>query len=341
MKTINDIIILTNLKRLQKERKEKMIEQELVVKKNLVPKRSFIHKIKENKILLLMLLPAVIFFFIFSYIPMAGVIVAFKSYNFREGIFGSPWVGFNNFKFFFQSGQAFKVTRNTILYNIAFILINTTLQVGVAILISEIKGKYFKKITQSLMFLPYFISWVIVGVIVYNIFNFEHGTFNVLLKAINLKAVDVYSKPVAWIFIIIVFCAWKGLGYGTVLYLAAIMGIDTEIYEAAEMDGANIFQRIFYITIPCLIPTIIILTLLAIGNIFRGDFQMFYQLVGNNGTLFNTTDVIDTFTFRSLLQTNEFGMAAASGLYQSVFCFVTVLLANHFVKKYNEDYSLF
>lgn len=144
-----------------------------------------------------------------------------------------------------------------------------------------------------------------------------------------------------WIFLIIIFNAWKNVGYGTVLYLAAIMGIDTEIYEAAAIDGANIFQRIFKITIPNLAPTMVILILLAIGNIFRGDFQMFYQLVGNNGPLFNATDVIDTFTFRSLLQTNEFGMAAASGFYQSVFCFITILTANYLVKKYDEDYSLF
>jgi putative aldouronate transport system permease protein len=288
-----------------------------------------------------MLLPAVIFFFVFSYLPMAGIVLAFKSYNFRDGIFGSPWVGFENFKFFFISGQAFKVTRNTILYNSAFIIVNTILQISIAVFISEVRGKYFKKLAQSFMFFPYFISWVIVGVMVYNLLNFENGTLNNLLQQLNMQPVDVYSKPIAWIFIIILASAWKSVGYGTVLYLAAIMGIDTEIYEAAEVDGANIFQRIFKITIPCLKPTMIILILLAIGNIFKGDFQMFYQLIGNNGTLFNTTDVIDTFTFRSLLHNSEFGMAAASGLYQSVFAFVTIITVNHFVKKYDEDYSLF
>uniref|UniRef100_UPI000A06DC75 ABC transporter permease n=1 Tax=Caldanaerobius polysaccharolyticus TaxID=44256 RepID=UPI000A06DC75 len=288
-----------------------------------------------------MLLPAVIYYFIFSYIPMTGVVLAFKRFNFRDGIWGSPWVGFDNFKFFFISGQAFKVTRNTILYNLAFIVINTILQIAMAIFISEMRGKYFKKVSQSIMFFPYFISWVIVSVIVYNFFNYEHGIFNSLLKFVGFKPVDIYSMPVAWIFIIILFNAWKNVGYGSVLYLAAIMGIDQEIYEAAAIDGANIFQRIIYVTIPGLVPTMIILILLAIGNIFRGDFQMFYQLVGNNGPLFDVTDVIDTFTFRSLLQTNEFGMAAASGFYQSVFCFVTILLANFLVKKYDKDYSLF
>ena len=304
-------------------------------------KRSFFYKVKQNRTLLLMLLPAFIFFFIFSYLPMTGIVLAFKSYNFRDGVFGSPWVGFDNFKFFFISGQAFKVTRNTILYNSAFIIVNTFLQISLAIFISEVKGKYFKKLAQSFMFFPYFISWVIVGVMVYNLLNFENGTLNNLLQRLNMQPVDVYSKPIAWIFIIIVASAWKSVGYGTVLYLAAIMGIDTEIYEAAEVDGANIFQRIFKITIPCLKPTMIILILLAIGNIFKGDFQMFYQLIGNNGTLFNTTDVIDTFTFRALLHNSEFGMAAASGLYQSVFAFITIITVNHFVKKYDEDYSLF
>ncbi|WP_245589967.1 ABC transporter permease [Caldanaerobius polysaccharolyticus] len=304
-------------------------------------KKGFLYKVKKYKTLLLMLLPAVIYYFIFSYIPMTGVVLAFKRFNFRDGIWGSPWVGFDNFKFFFISGQAFKVTRNTILYNLAFIVINTILQIAMAIFISEMRGKYFKKVSQSIMFFPYFISWVIVSVIVYNFFNYEHGIFNSLLKFVGFKPVDIYSMPVAWIFIIILFNAWKNVGYGSVLYLAAIMGIDQEIYEAAAIDGANIFQRIIYVTIPGLVPTMIILILLAIGNIFRGDFQMFYQLVGNNGPLFDVTDVIDTFTFRSLLQTNEFGMAAASGFYQSVFCFVTILLANFLVKKYDKDYSLF
>ncbi|MPQ30638.1 ABC transporter permease subunit [Clostridium estertheticum] len=302
---------------------------------------SFLHKVKKNKTLLLMLLPAVLFFFIFSYLPIAGIVVAFKSYNFKGGIFGSPWVGLDNFKFFFMSGQAFIVTRNTVLYNLAFIFVNTVLQIAMAIFLSEIKNKYFKKITQSLMFLPYFISWVIVGVISYNIFSFEHGTFNSILKFFHIAAIDMYSKPLAWIVIIIIFCAWQGLGYGTVLYLAAIMGIDTEIYEAAEIDGANIFERIRYITLPSLVPTITILTLLAVGTIFRGNFDMFYQIIGNNGTLFNATDVIDTFTVRALLQTNEVGMAAAAGLYQSVFCFITIMVVNTAVKKHDEDNALF
>lgn len=302
---------------------------------------TFIRALKKNKVLLMMLIPAFMYFFIFSYLPMSGAIVAFKSYNFRDGIFGSPWVGLSNFEYFFKSGQAWTVTRNTILYNVGFIIVNTVLQMGLAIFISEIGGKYFKKITQTAMFLPYFISWVVVGMIAYNFLNVDYGTVNTILNKLGMESINFYGTKWVWPIIITVFCAWKNVGYGTVLYLAAIMGIDQEIYEAAQIDGANIFQRIFKVTIPCLVPTLIILTLLSIGNIFRGDFQMFYQLVGNNGPLFPITDVIDTFTFRSLIQSGEVGMSAAAGLYQSVFCFITIIITNKIVKSYDKDYSLF
>lgn len=288
-----------------------------------------------------MLLPSVLYIFLFSYIPMGGIILAFKHYNYRDGIFGSPWCGFKNFEFFFKSGQAFIVTRNTILYNLAFIIVNTILQMSLAIFISEIPAKRFKKLMQSFMFLPYFISWVVVSVIVFNFLSYDYGIINSLRTSLGLEKIDFYTSPLYWIPILILVNAWKGVGYGTVIYLAAIMNIDVSLYESAEIDGANAWQKIFYITIPSLYPTMIILILLAIGNIFRGDFQMFYQLVGSNGLLFNYTDVIDTFTFRALISSNDVGMAAASGLYQSVFCFITILLANYLVRRYDEDYSLF
>jgi len=327
---------------MQKEIRQELITDEYSINRTDKSKKtSILKELKKNKILLLMLLPAFLYFVIFSYIPMGGVVLAFKNYNFRDGIFGSPFVGFDNFKYFFLSGQAFRVTRNTILYNLGFIVVNTTLQMGMAILISEVSKKYFKKIAQTAMFLPYFISWVVVGVIAYNILNVENGTINGILSKLGSEKFNFYGSTYVWPFILIFVSAWKNVGYGTVLYLAAIMGIDSEIYEAAKIDGANIFQRIFKVTIPCLVPTLVILTLLAIGNIFRGDFQMFYQLIGNNGPLFNATDVIDTFTFRSLIQSGEVGMSAAAGLYQSVFCFVTIMITNYIVKRYDNDYSLF
>ena len=302
--------------------------------------KGFLFKVRKYRVLLLMLTPAVLYTLIFSYLPMAGIVLAFKNYNYADGIFRSPWSGFENFRFFFSSGQAFKVTRNTILYNLAFMLVNTVLQLAVAIFLSEIRGRRFKKITQSVMFLPYFISWVIVSVIAFNFLSHDYGIINSFLQSIGQNKIDFYGTPKYWVGILIFFNAWKAVGYGSVIYLSAIMGIDTEMYESAEIDGANIFQRILYITIPSLTPTIIILLLLAVGQIFRGNFDMFYQLVGTNGILFDTTDVIDTFTFRALIRSNDVGMAAASGLYQSVFCFITIVTTNYLVKRVDKDYSL-
>lgn len=304
-------------------------------------KNGFLYKLKKYRVFLLMILPAVIYTLIFSYIPMAGIVMAFKKYTYAGGIFNSPWNGLKNFEFFFKSGQAFLVTKNTVLYNLMFIAFNTVLQMTVAILLTEMKNKHFRKITQSVMFLPYFISWVIVSVIAFNLLSYDYGFINGILAKIGFEKINFYISGAMWPFILILFNAWKSVGYGSVMYLAAIMGIDTSIYEAASIDGANVFQRIFKITIPLMMPTVIILLLLSVGGIFRGNFDMFYNLVGKNGTLYNYTDVIDTLTFRALIANNDFGMAAAAGFYQSVLCFVTILLVNKLVSVYNKDYSLF
>lgn len=304
-------------------------------------KNSFLYKLKKYRIFLLMILPAVIYTLIFSYIPMAGIVMAFKKYTYAGGIFNSPWSGLKNFEFFFKSGQAFLVTKNTVLYNLMFIVFNTILQMAVAILLTEMRNRHFKKMFQSLMFLPYFISWVIVSVIAFNLLSFDFGFVNSLIEKLGGTKINFYTSGHLWPFLLILFNAWKSVGYGSVMYLAAIMGIDTSIYEAASIDGANVFQRIFKITIPLMMPTVIILLLLAVGGIFRGNFDMFYNLIGKNGMLYNYTDVIDTLTFRALVTNNDFGMAAASGLYQSVLCFVTILLVNKLVSNYNKDYSLF
>ncbi|KAI7257951.1 hypothetical protein KC345_g10651 [Hortaea werneckii] len=302
---------------------------------------GFWDDVKKYRSLLLMLVPAVLFFLLFAYIPMSGIILAFKQYDYTGGVFGSQWNGWDNFKFFFNSGDAWRVTRNTALYNIAFIVVNNVIQIFAAILLFEVAGKWFRKLTQTVLFLPYFISWVVVGAIAYNLFSFDVGTINVLLKGLGMQPVDIYNTPAYWPVILVVVSAWKTLGYGTIMYLAAITSIDTEMYEAAEIDGANIFQRIMKITVPNLMPTVIILVLLAIGNIFRGDFGMFYNMVGNNGLLFSSTDVIDTFVFRSLTTSNEIGMSAAAGFYQSLLGFVTIMLANYAVRKYDKDRALF
>ena len=288
-----------------------------------------------------MLIPAVVYTLVFSYIPMGGIILAFKRYTYAGGIFGSPWNGLRNFEFFFKSGRAFLVTRNTVLYNLLFIAFNTVLQISVAVLLTEIKGGGFRKFSQSLMFLPYFISWVVVSVIAFNILSYDFGFINGIVSKLGFDKVNFYNRGAYWPAILTLFGAWKGVGYGSVMYLAAIMGIDTEIYQAAAIDGAGVFRRIFGITIPLMMPTVMVLFLLSIGGIFRGNFDMFYNLVGNNGVLHSWTDVIDTFTFRALITNNDFGMSAAVGLYQSVLCFGTILLANRLVRLYNEDYSLF
>lgn len=304
-------------------------------------KDGFIYEIRKNKTKFLMILPSIIYFFIMCYIPMAGIVLAFKRFTYTGGIFKSPWVGFDNFRFFFMSGQAFNVTRNTILYNIMFIAINNFLQITCAIILSEIAGKHFKRISQSIMFLPYFISWVVIGTFIYNLFNYEFGAVNTLLKSINAQPIDVYSNKYAWIFILAGVSAFKWVGYGTVLYLAAIINIDAEMFEAADIDGATVMQKIWNITLPSIKPTFVILLLLSIGNIMKGDFQMFYQVVGDNPMVLDATDVIDTFVVRSLLQTQEFGMTAAVGLYQSVFSFILIITVNYIVKKIDKDYALF
>ena len=291
--------------------------------------------------MILMALPAVLVVLLFGYIPISGIILAFKDFKYNLGIFRSPWAGFQNFRFFFISGTGFLVTRNTILYNLLNLATSQFLAVTLAVLISEMRGVYFKKIAQSITFLPYFISWIIVGVFVYNIFNYEKGTLNTLLRSLHAAPINLYSKPFAWVFIISFFNSWKWVGYSSLVYIAAIMSINMECFESADIDGANIFQKIRHITIPSITPTITIIVLLNIGRLLRGDFQMFYQIIGDNGQLFNATDVIDTFVFRSLIHSGDLTMASAANFYQSVLCFLIIITVNSIVKKLRPDYALF
>lgn len=289
----------------------------------------------------LMLIPAVAFFIIFSYIPMAGIVIAFKNYNVIDGIFGSPWVGLKNFEFFFQSGTAWTVTKNTVLFNLAFLVVNVTLEVAVAICISELGKKKLYKFCQSAMLLPHFISWVVVSIFLFGILNFETGSLNRILMAIGLEPIQVYSSTKAWPFILVALNAWKAVGYGSIVYLSAIMGVDTSCYEAAEIDGASQWQRIRYITLPLIKPTIITMVMLSLGSLMRGNFELFYQIIGNNGMLFESTDIIDTYVFRSLLTSSNMGMNSAAALYQSVLCFVFITVVNAIVRKVDRDNALF
>lgn len=304
-------------------------------------KAGFWNELKKNKMLFLMLLPAFAFFLVNSYIPMAGIYYAFTKYNYRGGLFGSPFVGMQNFEFLWKSGTLATITRNTILYNIVFIVLGNFLQIFVAILISRMITRRFKKTVQSFMFLPYFVSPVILGVLVYNLFNYEHGFINGVITALGGTPLDVYNTPSYWPVIITVFYLWKELGYGMVVYLASITGISNDYYEAAQLDGANVFQQIRYITLPLLKPTFVTLLLFSLGGILRGQFDLFYQLVGNNGILFNATDIIDTYVYRTLTAYFDVGLGTAAGLYQSVFGFILIMVVNAVVKRINEDYALF
>lgn len=304
-------------------------------------KNGFLHEIKKNRVLFLMAIPSILLTLILSYLPMSGLVLAFKNYRYDRGIFGSVWNGFSNFRYLFASGDGWLITRNTILYNILNLGTCQLLAIIIAIIISELPGKIYKKFTQSVLFLPYFISWVIVGTFVYNLFNYETGVLNNTLRLMGMAEVNVYDMPGIWPAVICIFNSWKWSGYNSIIYIAAITGIDSEQFEAATIDGANIFQSIRYITLPSIKSTIITMLLLQVGRILRGDFEMFYQIVGRNGQLYKTTDVIDTYVFRSLLTNTNMGMTAAATFYQSFLCFVIIMIVNAVVKRIDEDYALF
>lgn len=299
------------------------------------------HELRKNWMLFLMIMPVIAFIIIFNYLPMAGIVVAFKKFNYTDGIFGSPWVGLSNFEFLVKGGVLWRITRNTVLYNIAFMVVDMVCQIAVAIMLNEIRQKWFKKLSQSMMFLPYFISFVLVQSICYGIFSYEYGLLNNLLRSIGSNPVNVYTNAGIWPALLVFFHEWKGIGYGVVIYLAAITGISSEYYEAARVDGATKWQQIRMITLPLLKPTAITLFLFAVGKIMKGQFELFFQLVGKNGTLFEVTDIIDTYVFRTITQTFDPGMSTAAGLYQSVFGFILIMTVNAVVKKIQPDYALF
>lgn len=288
-----------------------------------------------------MCVPAIVFFFVFSYMPMPGAYIAFTNFQYNKGIWASPFVGLQNFKFLFQSGQLGLLLRNTILYNLAFIVLGNVLQLTFAILLNEVQSKRYKKVTQSMMFLPYFISDVLVSLLVYNLLNYDYGFISNLVRALGGEMPKVYQMAGAWPIIIVLVNLWKGTGYGTVVYFAAITGMDSSMLEAAQIDGANGFQRIRYIILPTLKPTVVILFLFAIGGILKGNFGLFYNLVGNNSMLFGTTDIIETYVYRSMMNSFNFSQSSAVGLFQSVVGFFIVIGANAFVKKLDSDYALF
>ncbi len=290
---------------------------------------------------LTMILPGVLFIFLFSYVPLFGLSLAFKNFYPRLGVFGSPFVGLENFKFFLSGQNAFSITFNTIFLNFLFIFTGIIFQVGFAILFSEVNKKWFLKFTQSVMFFPHFISWVIVGYLTYALFNMEYGLFNRILVGIGLAEIDWYNEASLWPAILTMVSIWKATGYGCIIYYAGIMGIDTEYYEAATVDGANWWQKVTKITIPLLSPLIIILLLLSIGRIMHSDFGMFYNITRDSGMLYSTTDVLDTFIYRSLRVSNDIGVSSAANFYQAIVGFVLVAVTNVVVRKIDKEKALF
>jgi putative aldouronate transport system permease protein len=304
--------------------------------------RTLGKKLWDCRTLILMCTPAILFFIVFAYIPMPGAYIAFTDFRYNLGIFGSPFVGFENFRFLIISGKLWELTRNTVLYNLAFIVIGNVLQIFVAILLNEVAVKTFKKVTQTIMFLPYFISAVLVGFLAFSILNSDYGYLPNLIKSLGGTPSSFYNNPMVWPFIIVFVHLWQSTGYGSIIYFASIMAIDPGIYEAAEIDGANALQRIRYIVLPSLQRTVVILILFSIGGILRGNFGLFYNLVGtSNAILQPTTDIIETFVYRSLMSQFNFSSAATVGLYQSLFGFIIVITANAIIKRIESDYALF
>lgn len=295
----------------------------------------------KNREYYIMIIPAFIVFFLFSYLPLPGIIIAFKDFNFQDGIFGSPFVGLKNFTFFFKSEYAWRTTFNTLWINLNNIVWGTIIAVAFAIMLNEIKNAFLKKTYQNLMFIPYFLSTIVIAKFVNLLFSSDLGLVNQTLNFIGHANIQWYIQPRYWVKILVGVNIWKGTGYAVIIYLSVIMGIDEGLYEAAGLDGAGRWKQIRYITIPMLIPTIIILTLLSIGRIFFGDFQLIYSIIGENGALLPKTDIIETYVFRAVKNSAEFSMAGAIGLYQSLLGFMMIFGSNFLVKLYNKDYSLF
>lgn len=310
--------------------------------KPLTHKRTFWKQMNRYKALWLMALPGIIYLLLNNYLPMFGTIIAFKNINYSKGIWKSDWVGFKNFEYLFSTSDAFIITRNTLLYNTVFIVITLICSVSLAIMLNEVRKQLAKKFYQSALLLPYFLSAVIVAYLVYSLLSSEYGFLNkIVLPIFGQDPVSWYNEPKYWPYILVIVNTWKGVGYSCVIYIAAIVGIDNEYYEAAKIDGASKWQQIRHITVPLLMPIITTMVLLSIGRIFYADFGLFYQVPLDSGMLLPVTNVIDTYVYRGLLQLGDLGMSSAAGLYQSLVGFVLVLVSNAIVRKFNRDQALF
>ncbi len=303
--------------------------------------KGFLYEIKKNRILYLMCVPALIVLIMFCYIPFAGIWMAFTDFNVVDGIFGSKFVGLDNFTYFFsKNSMGWKVTYNTLYINFFGLILGIIVPVSIAVFLNEIRHKAFKRVAQSMMFFPYFISWVVVGAILYGIFSTDVGVANHILAFFGADPIRWYSEPKYWKWIIILSSVWKWSGYSSILYMAAMANFDGSLYEAAKVDGANKLQRIVFLMIPMLKPTIIVLTLLSVGRIFYGDFGMIYGIVGNNPVLIDEVTVIDTYVYQSM-RTLGFSYSTAIGLFQSLMGLILITAANKSAKKINDGEGLF
>lgn len=311
-------------------------------KKNIAQK--FVRVIKKNWQLYLMALPAVVLLFCFAYMPMGGLVIAFKRYDFKLGIWGSPWIDpwYKNFEVIFKNNTAaLQAIRNTIFLNLLFIICGTIFALTLSLAFNEVTNKYIKKLTQSFSFLPYFISTVVVGIFVTGLLGFENGVINRIITALGGERIAFYMEAKWWPMIMVLVNIWKGAGYSAVVYLATISGFDSSYYEAAKIDGATRWQQVRYISLPLLKPTVITLTLLSVGKIMNADFGLFYNVTGDMPTLYATTDVLDTYIYRALRQLGDIGISSATGFFQSVVGFVLVVCSNWVARRYEEDAALF
>lgn len=302
-------------------------------------------RFRKNKELFALTIPGLIWFILFSYLPMIGILLAFSKYRVHGGfltsLFKSEWVGFDNFKFLFATGDAGIILRNTISYNLVFIILGIVLPITVALLLNELRNQRMVKIYQSAMFLPYFLSMVVISYCFFAFLNPEKGYFNIILESLGKDPVSWYTESKYWPFIIIFVSQWKGIGYGTVIYLASICGIDRTYYEAAVLDGATKWQQARYITLALLKPVVTILFIMSVGGIIRSDFGLFYQLPRDSGTLYSVTNVLDTYIYRALRVSGELGMSSAAALFQSTVGFCLIMFTNWIVTKVDSDNALF
>lgn len=303
-------------------------------------KTGTIKKIFKYKELLVLAFPGMLLVFIFSYIPMYGLILPFKNFKYDLGFFKSPWCGLENFKFLFLSDNAWKVTRNTVFLNFIFIITLLMVSLSFALILNELSKKSVK-LYQTAMFFPYFLSWVVISYVFLAMFDMEHGLMNKIMEITGHEAVLWYNEPKYWPVLLTIANTWKSAGYYCIIYYTGLMGIDRGYYEAAELDGAGKLQQVRMISIPLLRPLITLLVLLQVGKIFYGNFDMFYNVTRDAAALYPATDVIDTFVYRSLSKIGDVGMASAAGIYQSVVGFVIVVASNYVIKRLEPENSIF